>query len=222
MWHALNSGDEKFNLGNKVVGFFAEEISPFAGLPRWDAEMQAQLLHQLPLDRTFSTMVAAPIAFTNNWDNLFSITLNQLICPVLLPPIPLKIDCVRLTEVHVPAMLALTEITKPGPFLSQTIAFGNYIGVFEQNKLVAMAGERLHLNGFTEISAVCTDPEFTGKGYAAFLVSKLVEQIIQSGNIPFLHVRQDNLRAIEMYKRLGFLQRSEMYFGVFKRVEQLN
>ena len=80
-----------------------------------------------------------------------------------------------------------------------------------------MAGERLHLTDYTEISAVCTDPDHTGKGYAAFLVSFLADQMLKKGKKPFLHVKHDNQRAINMYQRLGFLHRSDMYFTVFKR-----
>jgi predicted GNAT family acetyltransferase len=114
-------------------------------------------------------------------------------------------------------MLSLTELTKPGPFYQQTIEFGNYYGIFYEDELVAMAGERLQMDGYTEISAICTKPGHQGKGYAAHLFSQAAERILQNGCIPFLHVRTDNLRAIELYKRSGFEIRTDIHFAVFKK-----
>jgi ribosomal protein S18 acetylase RimI-like enzyme len=114
-------------------------------------------------------------------------------------------------------MLALTALTKPGPFGDRTIEFGNYWGIFEEGKLVAMSGERLHLKDHTEISAVCTHPNALGKGYGSILVSLIAEKIIKEHKTPILHVRSDNERAITMYERLGFSIRSDIYFAVFSR-----
>jgi len=96
---------------------------------------------------------------------------------------------------------------------------GRYYGIFENGKLVSMAGERLRPDGFIEISAICTDPSHLGKGYASVLTSYVTQTISASGNIPFLHVKTDNLRAIEVYRRAGFEIRTEMYFAIFKKRE---
>lgn len=216
VWEALNSFDKKLNIGDDIVSYFDENVSPFVGLENWDDASQQYAIDVLPVGRSWSVMVSKPVIFSNNINVVFSIPLFQLDCTNFIP-IQLKSADIRpLTALNVPEMLVLTELTKPGPFLERTIDFGNYIGLFENNKLVAMGGERLHLNTHTEISAVCTDPKHLGLGYAAHLVSMLCNNIIKSGRIPFLHVRQDNLRAIKMYKRLGFLIRTDMYFVVFK------
>jgi predicted GNAT family acetyltransferase len=122
-----------------------------------------------------------------------------------------------LNAADVPAMLALTSLTKPGPFSQRTIDFGLYIGIVEGNNLLAMAGERLHVKGYTEVSAVCTDPAHLGKGFASHLMSHACETVIQRGDIPFLHVKQDNTRAIAKYEHLGFSIRAAFYFAVIKR-----
>lgn len=217
-WHALNSADNRFNLGDNIAGYFPADVCPFAALPNWSTGMQQYLFDHAPTNRSWSVMQKDSVEFSEIWDLRFSLPLHQMICPNLIPVVNKDVDCRPLDTTHVPAMLVLTELTKPGPFMERTIEFGNYHGVFVQDELVAITGERLHLDEFTEVSAVCTSPEHTGKGYGALLVSLVAEKIIQSGKIPFLHVRADNTRAIKMYERLGFVHRSDMFFGVFKRI----
>jgi ribosomal protein S18 acetylase RimI-like enzyme len=175
-------------------------------------EMQAYFYDHAPVNRSWSAVRKEPVTLSSIWDLRFSITLHQMVCNNFLPATIPGIDVRPLDETHVPGMLALTAITKPGPFMERTIAFGNYNGVFEKDKLVAITGERLHLDDHTEVSAVCTSPEHTGKGYGALLVSLAAEKIIGTGKTPFLHVVADNHRAIKMYERLGFTHRSDMHF----------
>ena len=93
---------------------------------------------------------------------------------------------------------------------------GRYFGMFDGDRLVSMAGERLQMPGYTEVSAICTDPVYNGKGYASLLTSVVCKMIIEDGNTPFLHVRFDNTRAIEVYKKLGFEIRADVFFAIFK------
>ena len=116
-----------------------------------------------------------------------------------------------------PEMIELTALTKPGPFGSRTHEFGTYLGIRNAGRLVAMAGERLAVPGHTEVSAVCTHPEHAGKGYAGILMTEVMRRIRQRGEIPFLHVRQDNVRAVEIYKRLGFRERVLRHFAVLRK-----
>jgi predicted GNAT family acetyltransferase len=117
-----------------------------------------------------------------------------------------------------PEMIELTALTKPGPFGPRTHELGTYLGIRLQGKLVAMAGERLKVPGHTEVSAVCTHPEHTGKGYAAVLMAEVMRRIRKRGETPFLHVRADNERAIKIYKRLGFRERKLGHFAVLRKV----
>jgi ribosomal protein S18 acetylase RimI-like enzyme len=114
-------------------------------------------------------------------------------------------------------MLELTELTKPGPFTKRTHELGTYLGMREQGKLIAMAGERLKVPGFTEVSAVCTRPEHTGKGYARLLMMEVMRRIFDRGEAPFLHVRESNVRAIGIYERMGFVKRALRQHVVLRR-----
>ncbi|MCW2540094.1 MAG: hypothetical protein JWN95_1819 [Frankiales bacterium] len=121
-------------------------------------------------------------------------------------------EAIRLTAADVPEMLALVERTKPGPFLPRTIELGTYLGIRRQGKLIAMAGERLHPPGWTEISAVCTDADYRGEGLATRLVHAVAYGIRQRGDKPFLHAARDNTNAIRLYESLGFRLRRTATF----------
>ncbi len=126
-------------------------------------------------------------------------------------------EIVELNAAHSPAMMELTALTKPGPFDKRTHELGRYIGIFREGKLVAMAGERLKVPGYTEVSAVCTHPEHTGHGYARVLMTDVMQGIRRREEIPFLHVREDNARAIELYERLGFRRRVLRHLAVIRK-----
>lgn len=114
-------------------------------------------------------------------------------------------------------MLALAKLTEPGPFGTRTRELGTFLGIRDNGKLVAMAGVRLHVPGFTEVSAVCTHPDHTGKGYAAELTLEVMARIRQRGETPFLHVRGNNTRAIPIYERLGFKRRTQFHLAVIQK-----
>lgn len=216
IWNALNSDDKNKNQGNDQVSIFFPEISPFVGLENWNTISQQMLFEQLPVTRSCSTLIAQPFVVEDYFELIFSLTLYQLVCNSIKPFNGKPAQIVRLVEKDIPAMLELTTLTKPGPFSERTIDFGNYVGIFDNQKLVAMAGERLHLPNYSEVSAVCTHPDYVGRGYAALLVYHLTQQILKSGKSAFLHVRQDNERAIQLYQGIGFEIRTDMYFAVMK------
>lgn len=116
-------------------------------------------------------------------------------------------ELVELTPDDVPEILDHIERTKPGPYLPRTIEVGRYLGVRREGRLVAVAGERLHIPGWTEISAVSTDPEFRGQGLATKLVLAVIAGITDRGERPFLHAAGDNVNAIRLYEQLGFRHR---------------
>lgn len=116
-------------------------------------------------------------------------------------------EIVKLTEADAPEMLALATLTKPGPFFVRTHRLGDFVGVKQGGRLAAMAGERLRLPGYTEVSAVCTHPDFRGRGYAAGLMSVVTQAIVARGEIPFLHVYDRNESAIRLYENLGWRRR---------------
>ncbi len=217
VWEALSTEDARLNRGTDVVRYFAEDVSPFVGMRYWDDQDHAMLEKELPAGRSFYVMIADQVRIPDCFQVVFTTSLYQMVCTRFQPIFDNKLNMRSLGAADVPAMIALTSLTKPGPFLEHTIDFGHYIGIVEGDKLLAIAGQRLHVKGYTELSAVCTDPAHLGKGYASHLMSHACETIIQRGNIPFLHVKQDNARAIAKYEHLGFSIRSSFYFAVFKR-----
>jgi predicted GNAT family acetyltransferase len=131
-----------------------------------------------------------------------------------LPPVKHSTRDLNLSDID--EMLALVELTKPGPFSRRTPELGSYLGIHEAGQLVAMAGERLRFPGYTEISAVCTRPESRGRGYASSLVSTLIQKIKERDETPFLHVRTENVQAIHVYETLGFKTRRITNIAVVK------
>jgi predicted GNAT family acetyltransferase len=117
-------------------------------------------------------------------------------------------------------MLALTQLARPGPFLARTIQMGDYAGVYDGERLVAMAGERMRLPGHTEISAVCTHPDARGRGLATALTRHVARAILDRGETPILHVRRDNHDAIRVYERLGFTLRRHIDFVFYRTPDE--
>jgi predicted GNAT family acetyltransferase len=113
-------------------------------------------------------------------------------------------------------MQALAELTQPGPFYARTHTLGDFVGVREKGRLIAMAGERLRVPGFTEISAVCTHPDARGRGLAAKLMRVVAARIVARGEALFLHVYPHNKAAIAVYQRLGFRHRADVQLTVFR------
>ncbi len=129
----------------------------------------------------------------------------------------IELDVAELGVADVAEMMDLTALTKPGPFNRRTHELGTYLGIRRGGKLVAMAGERLKVPGHTEVSAVCTHPDHTGHGYARILMMEVMRRIRRRGETPFLHVREDNVRAIELYRRLAFETRAQVHLAVCGR-----
>lgn len=121
-------------------------------------------------------------------------------------------EAVELGDDDVDAMLALVARTRPGPFLRRTHVLGTYLGLRENGRLIAMAGERLRPTGYSEISAVCTDPDHQGRGLATRLTFAMAARIRERGEVPFLHTTADNSRAISLYGHLGFRNRGRRDF----------
>ena len=114
-------------------------------------------------------------------------------------------------------VLQLALLTRPGPFRAGTHALGRFLGVRDGRRLVAMAGERMKLDGHVEISAVCTHPDYRGRGYGGALMRAVGERILSEGDIPFLHAYAANKGAIALYRSLGFRKRCSVTHAVWTR-----
>ncbi len=217
VFNALLSGDKNLSFGTDDVKCFDEQVSPFAGFDESSAKGFADLYELLPKERKI--LYATPVAITKpaGWNLLNEIKGLQFIYEAEVEFKNEFANVLPLEEMHIDQMIQLAALTRPGPFGRGTIKFGSYYGIFEDDKLVAMTGQRLHVQNFTEISAVCTHPGHTGKGYAGTLLLHQLNLILQQGQKPFLHVREDNGRAIELYQRLGFKVSRNMNFYFMKR-----
>lgn len=217
VWGALTSGDAALGAGTATAKFFDEEVSPFAGFAEGYKSGFDELHTLLPAGRTILYATPSQVPPPIGWQLLHAIPGLQFVYKGGAASMPSSLPLVPLGEAHTAQMVELATLTKPGPFGPRTIDFGHYFGIFEGDQLVAMTGQRLHVHGYTEISAVCTHPDHLGKGYAAALVQQALSLIVQQGKTPFLHVRADNHRAIALYERLGFAVSRPMNFFVLKR-----
>jgi len=128
----------------------------------------------------------------------------KMVCEIPMPEADEAPEAVRLGPEHAAQALELADLTRPGPFGLRTIELGEYFGCFEAERLVAMAGERMHAGKLREISGVCTHPDFQGRGLARRLMVKLIRRQMQREELPFLHVMSDNKNAHRLYERMGF------------------
>ncbi len=143
--------------------------------------------------------------------------LSQMVLVELAPAKARDIAVEPLTEADAPAMLALATLTEPGPFFDRTHRLGDFFGVKQDGRLLAMAGERLKPDGFTEVSGVCAHPDARGRGYAGALMRAVIERILARGETAFLHSYADNVGAIALYHSLGFTIRAPMQMRMLNR-----
>jgi ribosomal protein S18 acetylase RimI-like enzyme len=214
VWESLSGPHARFATTQGYAARYPEDVAPFVAL--------------------------APNADESAWGDLSTLFgpggVVVLMGVELRPPATWEmmhaIDCVQMTSTHfhgesdpdvvrlgsrdVPEMLELVERTKPGPFLPRTIELGNYFGIRRDGVLIAMAGERLHPPGWTEISAVCTDSEYRGQGLGSRLMMAVGAGIVARGEEPLLHAASDNTNAIRLYEDLGFSLRRHLRIEVLR------
>lgn len=143
--------------------------------------------------------------------------LVQMVAAAITPSAKAAPDWSLLTEADAPAMRTLALLTKPGPSHPLTHRLGRFVGVRDNGRLVAMAGERMRLPGFAEVSGVCTHPDFRGRGHAGALMRIVAQAMLDRGETPFLHAYASNTGAIALYETLGFRVRAEMHMMVITR-----
>lgn len=219
-WNALISGNEYLSNGNDQVKYFNKEVSPFVGFKENSTESFQLLSELIPHNGPVGFISPVEKEIPSQWDVLQCVRTFQMINTEQIKSVDIGLETTALTTEHIPQMLTLTKLTKPGPFAERTIEFGHYRGIFDGDNLVAMTGQRLHAFEYAEVSAVCTHPDYAGMGYARELLLYQVNRIKAASGIPFLHVRWDNDRAIKVYEDLGFLTRREIYFYIMQKANQ--
>lgn len=215
IWHALSTQQRSFNRGMGKAARYPAEVSRFAGLSQPGDEAFSDLAEVVGSGETVAFFTAATLDVPLGWKVVRSRPLDQMVCN--RPAAGITGLDLRLGVEDVPEMLALAQATDPGPFSEGTIRMGRYYGFRSADgRLAAMAGERLRLTGYTEISAVCTHPAFRGRGYARALVAGLAAQALAETCIPFLHVKTEN-GARGLYEALGFRVRRSVQLTVLTR-----
>jgi len=170
IWHSGVSNNKSIvTRGNDII-IYDREIAWFAGLNEYNEYQLGQLANHFTSGEQVILFTAEKLMVPQTWKVSLGRPLSQMI---FSGNEEFQIDKTLITTLNkefVPGMLSLTSLTKPGPFFNRTIEFGNYFGILDNNKIVSMTGSRLSLGNFEEISAVCTHPDFVGKGYASLLL----------------------------------------------------
>ena len=217
IWNALITGNKAYAEGAETVKLFPRAISPLVGLAENTALYFDRLYEIIPLDTPVVVFAIGEWEIPGSWNILIQIPGFQMVYAGSPIPLIQDEDIVTLTGEHIPQMMALTELTNPGPFSARTNELGHFEGVFKDGLLVAMTGQRLQPYDYIEISAVCTHPDHTGNGYARKLLLRQIHHIMAAGCTPFLHVKKDNTRAIKVYEQLGFETRKDVTFVVLQK-----
>lgn len=212
VWHSLAGAHEHYAERVGAAARYDPDVSIFAALGDDDAAAWLDL-EQVVGPSGVAVLFRAEIPPSPKaWTHLDGGRGHQMVLRELAPvDVP---DGVRpLGSGDVGEMLALVELTRPGPFAVRTVELGGYVGVFDGSRLVAMAGQRLAPPGFREVSAVCTHPDFRGRGLAAGLTALVARRILERGERPFLHHASDNHAARRVYESIGFEFRRQVVFA---------
>jgi ribosomal protein S18 acetylase RimI-like enzyme len=211
-WHALTGSQSALGLGDDRARLFLPDVSPFAAVAdRSSGADWTRLAELAGSGATVGVFADEPPA---GWETQAAFECHQYVYERTdLPALPPLEDDARLTPLgrsDVADALDLVERTRPGPFLERTIEFGGYHGIRVGDTLAAMAGQRMRPDGYCEVSAVCADPVFRGRGFAARVMVAVMGGILERGETPFLHVEIGNERAVAVYERLGFTRRKDL------------
>jgi GNAT superfamily N-acetyltransferase len=214
-WHALSGPHAKFASGTGDARRYAPGFSPIIGFADLVHPNFAALAPFCGPDEHFYTDAWSG-AVPAGWRIEVESTMFKMIWESALPEDEAP-EAVALKPEHAAQALELARLTRPGPFGLRTIELGEYFGCFVGDRLVAMAGERMHAAMLREISGVCTHPDFQGRGYARRLMSKLIRRQMQRNEFPFLHVMSANTGAHGLYQRMGFRDYRESVVRVISR-----
>ena len=211
VWSALTGRQAVFAEGGDLALRYPAAIAPFAAMGSATDAAYTALERLVPRDTQVALVRPEPLGSSSGLLVVGARPIHQMIVADGRFGAEGAADLTDLGASDVEDMLRLTGLTNPGPFAPRTHELGHYLGIRADGMLVAMAGERMRLDGHIEISAVCVHPDFRGRGHAQRLISTLAGEAIRSGSIPFLHVFADNASAIATYLRLGFLIRRTIY-----------
>lgn len=201
VWHALTGPHQTVAERRGDAARYPPECTPFAAVPD-DPDPSAWDDLATLIGDGAAVLFREQVVVPDGWQEVWRMPTVQMVdVDVVGTADP---DAVVLIRDDLSAMLGLVELTHPGPFRSRTIELGTYVGVRVNGELIAMAGQRMQLDGYVEISGVCTHPAHQGAGIGGRLVRDLVARIRSEGKVPMLHALADNVGAIRLYEALGF------------------
>ena len=215
-WHTLAGPHAHWATGTEAARRYARGFTPILGFADQANPDFSVLTPFCEPDEHFYTDGWAG-STPAGWQLEKESTMFKMVWEAPMPETDEAPEAIPLGPEHAPQAMELALLTKPGPFGPRTIELGEYFGVFEDGRLIAMAGERLHAGKWREISGVCTHPDFQGRGYARRLMTKLLRHEMQRGEAPFLHVARENEGARGLYKRMGFRDYLESVVRVVSR-----
>lgn len=209
VWNSLSETHTKFALDYGTTKFYNPDYCPFGGFVQPSTTAEAANQYKSLAEFFFIVGEKPELA-----DSLKIV--KELVCLQMIIynkiELPITTEIVKLTEKHNDALVQLVNLVQPGYFKNKTAELGHYYGIFKDDKLIAITGERMKMNDFTEVSAIITHPDYTGKGYAKQLIAHVVNNIFDENKTPFLHVVESNNGAIGLYEKLGFVTRRKMSF----------
>ena len=216
-WSSLTTFHAPLSVGGRLARRYASDVNLFASAVD-DSEAAVAALADLvgPSEQLFVAQVP-DIVLDRSLIAVKRARCVQMTAPRGCVRLPIAADVLDLTDQDGPEMLALARLTEPGPFLTRTYAMGRFIGVRIDGRLAAMAGQRFRMPGYTEVSGVCTHPDFRGRGLARMLSAAVATFIEERGDVAFLHAWTSNLAAIRLYESLGFELRTEVEVAVIAR-----
>jgi ribosomal protein S18 acetylase RimI-like enzyme len=215
VYEALRGPHARFAVVSGRVRRYESDVAPFLGMPDPPSAQDWLDAAQLLAPGTAAAVGLRDAALPGGWQQVGEFDLVQMVGErVTGHEYP---AAVALGAADVPEMLELVSRTEPGPFLTRTIELGDYLGIRSEGALVAMAGERFRLDGWTEISAVCTSPEHRGQGLASRLLGELIARIQRRAEGVFLHALASNTGAIRLYEQMGFRVRQTARLTVVTR-----
>jgi len=209
-WSSLRTRHRPIAHSVGAVARYPADVAPFLGVADAAADVAVALEALVPANDTVLLLGVAP-SVPEGWQLDAFADLAQMVCPGPIDVIDGP-DVIELTDAHRADVLALTALVYPHYFRPRTMELGRYFGIYQDGRLAAMAGERLGMDALQEISAICTHPDFNGRGFARRLTGLLANDNMDRGRMPFLHVSHDNVRAKRMYEQLGFTHRRDIGF----------
>lgn len=216
IWSALTTSQKHLAQGGPRALRYPVDVTPFADMADMSAASFAALGDLMSGSQVAVLFTPEPVDVPAGFKVVLAESGEQMIG--LPADSPLRdAEIVTLGTADVPAMMALTALTKPGPFAARTHELGTFLGIRSGGELVAMAGERMKPGNFTEMTAVCVHPEHRGRGYAQALLATVAREIEARGEIPFLHVFSNNMSAIALYERQGMRIRRRLHVTAFMK-----